>query len=314
MTRAIQYQHFGGPEVLEMTDVIDAAPRPHQVRVSTRAAGLNPVDWKVFSGMIGKDASHLPQGVGHDFSGVVSAIGSEVSNLVVGDAVFGTLWAAPGQSQVVGALSEQVVVSADEVLRKPEALGFTEAAALGIVALTASGALRTLALTSDDVLVVSAASGGVGSLAVQLATHRGVPVIGIASERNADYLRSLGAVPVSYGEGLASRICSVASRPVTKLLDCHGPEYVDLALSLGLAPKAIGTLVPSPEAIAKGVHVTGMRDAGPADLKEVADLVAGGVLKIQVAHVYPFDVESVRSAYTTLREGRVRGKLVVTIA
>ncbi|WP_314718794.1 NADP-dependent oxidoreductase [uncultured Actinomyces sp.] len=314
MTRAIQYQHFGGPEVLEMADVIDTAPGPHQVRVSTRAAGLNPVDWKVFSGMIGKDASHLPQGVGHDFSGVVSAIGSEVSNLAVGDAVFGTLWAAPGQSQVVGALSEQVVVSADEVLRKPEALGFTEAAVLGIVALTASGALRTLALTSDDVLVVSAASGGVGSLAVQLATHRGVPVIGIASERNADYLRSLGAVPVAYGAGLASRIRSVASRPVTKLLDCHGPEYVDLALSLGLAPEAIGTLVPSPEAIAKGVHVTGMRHAGPADLKEVADLVAGGVLKIQVAHVYPFDVESVRSAYTTLREGHVRGKLVVTIA
>ena len=77
MTRAIQYQHFGGPEVLEIADVIDAVPGPHQVRVSTRAAGLNPVDWKVFSGMIGKDASHLPQGVGHDFSGVVSAIGSE---------------------------------------------------------------------------------------------------------------------------------------------------------------------------------------------------------------------------------------------
>lgn len=225
MIRAIQYRRFGGPEVLEMADVAAPAPGNGEIRLAVKAAGLNPVDWKIFSGATGGDASTLPQGVGRDYSGLVEAVGEGVADFAVGDAVLGTVRGAPGVGMVSGSLAEALVVPADWAVRKPDALGFHEAAALGVAAQAASGALRTLELSEGDVIVVSGASGGVGSLAVQLAVRRGAAVIGIAGERNADYLRSLGAIPVAYGEGVESRVeaaalprspsCSIATAPST---------------------------------------------------------------------------------------------------
>jgi D-arabinose 1-dehydrogenase-like Zn-dependent alcohol dehydrogenase len=139
-------------------------------------------------------------------------------------------------------------------------------------------------------------------------------VIGIAGERNVDYLRSLGAIPVTHGEGVQSRVLAAAPKPVTKLLDCYGGEYVKLGFALGLHGRGIGTLVPSPSAIIKGAQFTGSRHAEPGDLQEVADLVADGTINVSIAHVYSFNVESVRDAYTELHKGHVRGKLVVNVA
>ena len=148
----------------------------------------------------------------------------------------------------------------------------------------------------------------------QLAVHRGATVIGIASEANAGYVRSLGAIPVAYREGLVDRVRAATPTPVTKLLDCYGSEYITLEFSLGLSRKAIGTLVPGPKAIFRGVHITGMRHAHPAsDLAEIASLVANGTITIDIAHEYPFDIDSVRAAYTQLMGGHVRGKLVVKL-
>ena len=127
-------------------------------------------------------------------------------------------------------------------------------------------------------------------------------------------MRSLGAIPVAYGEGLVDRVRAAAPTPVTKLLDCHGSEYVTLGFSLGLSRKAIGTLVPGPKALFRGVHITGMRHAHPSsDLAEIASLVADGTITIDIAHEYPFDIDSVRAAYTQLMAGHVRGKLVVKL-
>ena len=122
---------------------------------------------------------------------------------------------------------------------------------------------------------------------------------------------SLGAVAVAYGEGLEARVRAAAPSPVTKLLDCHGPEYVDLAVALGLAPEAIATIVPAQSSLDKGAQFTGGRDARPEDLGRAAALVADGTMKVTIARVYPFDADSVRQAYTELRGGHVRGKLVV---
>ena len=213
-----------------------------------------------------------------------------------------------------GALADGLVVAADAVVRKPDALDFIRAASLGVAVEAATGALRALDVTRGDVLVVSAASGGVGAMAVQLAVQRGAAVIGIAGEGSLDRIRSLGAVAVAYGEGMEARVRAAAPSPVSKLLDCRGPEYVDLALALGLAPDAIATIVPAPPSVAKGVRVTGSRDARPGDLRRAADLVADGVVTVTIARVRPFDAASVRAAYTELRGGHVHGKLVVEMS
>ena len=313
MVRAIEYRSFGGPEVLEMAEVPEPVPGPGQVRVAVRAAGLNPVDWKIVSGMMGGDGPRRPRGVGRDYAGVVDAVGEGVASVAVGDEVLGTVHAAPGSGSGAGTLAERLVVDAGDVVLKPAALSFAQAAALGVAVEAAAGALRALGVHDGDVLVVSAASGGVGSMAVQLAGRAGAAVIGIAGEDSLDRIRSLGAVAVAYGEDLEDRVRAAAPSPVTRLLDCHGPQYVDLALALGLAPEAIATIVPAPPSIAKGVRVTGSRDARPEDLRRAAALMADGTMTVTIARVYPFDVDSVRQAYTELRGGHVRGKLVVDL-
>ena len=312
--RAIEYRSYGGPEVLEMVEVPEPVPGAGEVRIAVKAAGLNPVDWKIFSGMMGDDASALPRGVGRDYAGVVDAVGEGVASVAVGDAVLGTARSAPGRGMDAGALADGLVVAADAVVRKPDALDFIRAASLGVAVEAATGALRALDVTRGDVLVVSAASGGVGAMAVQLAVQRGAAVIGIAGEGGLDRIRSLGAVAVAYGEGMEARVRAAAPSPVSKLLDCRGPEYVDLALALGLAPDAIATIVPAPPSVAKGVRVTGSRDARPGDLRRAADLVADGVVTVTIARVRPFDAASVRAAYTELRGGHVHGKLVVEMS
>lgn len=313
MVRAIEYRSFGGPEVLEMAEVPEPVPGPGQVRVAVRAAGLNPVDWKIVSGMMDGDGPRRPRGVGRDYAGVVDAVGEGVASVAVGDEALGTVHAAPGSGSGAGTLAERLVVDAGDVVLKPAALSFAQAAALGVAVEAAAGALRALGVHDGDVLVVSAASGGVGSMAVQLAGRAGAAVIGIAGEDSLDRIRSLGAVAVAYGEDLEDRVRAAAPSPVTRLLDCHGPQYVDLALALGLAPEAIATIVPAPPSIAKGVRVTGSRDARPEDLRRAAALVADGTMTVTIARVYPFDVDSVRQAYTELRGGHVRGKLVVDL-
>lgn len=312
--RAIEYRSYGGPEVLEMVEVPEPVPGAGEVRIAVKAAGLNHVNWKIFSGMMGDDASALPRGVGRDYAGVVDAVGEGVASVAVGDAVLGTARSAPGRGMDAGALADGLVVAADAVVRKPDALDFIRAASLGVAVEAATGALRALDVTRGDVLVVSAASGGVGAMAVQLAVQRGAAVIGIAGEGSLDRIRSLGAVAVAYGEGMEARVRAAAPSPVSKLLDCRGPEYVDLALALGLAPDAIATIVPAPPSVAKGVRVTGSRDARPGDLRRAADLVADGVVTVTIARVRPFDAASVRAAYTELRGGHVHGKLVVEMS
>lgn len=140
-------------------------------------------------------------------------------------------------------------------------------------------------------------------------------MIGIAGTRNAEYLRSLGAIPVTYGGNLTSRVRDAAPSPVTKLLDCYGGGYVQLGRDLGLTGRSIGTLVPSPAAILRGARFTGSRhSSGRGDLEEVAQLVADDAIKVEVAHAYSFTLEQVRAAYTELAMGHVRGKLVVDLS
>ena len=331
MSRAIEYRRFGEPEVLEEVERPAQAPGDGEIRIAVRAVGLNPLDFKTFEGDLRRlervqrlihprrwfegTSARFPRGVARDFAGVIDAVGAGVTDLAVGDAVLGTLRSAPGQADTRGALTTELVAPADDVVKKPNPLSFTQAACLGVASQTSRGAFRQLNLHSGDVVVISAAAGGVGSVATQLALSRGATVIGIASTHNTDYLRSLGAIPVTYGENLTSRVRDAAPSPVTKLFDCYGGGYVQLGRDLGLTGRSIGTLVPSPAAILKGAQFTGSRHSnGRGDLEEVAQLVADNAVKIEIAHTYSFTLEQVRAAYIKLATGHVRGKLVVNLS
>ena len=338
MARIIGYRRFGGVEVLEEGSVPLPAPGEGQVLVSVRAAGINPVDYKLFGGLtrplevlrtivhpgrwFARGADRPLRGVGQDFAGVVAAVGPSVTNVAVGDEVIGLLRAAPWQVREYGSLATQLVISADNVVPKPASVSFEVAGGLGVAAQTAMGAMRSVKTEAGDVIVVAAAAGGVGGLVTQLALARGATVIGIAGPSNADYLRSLGAIPVSYGEGLEQRIKDAAPSPVTAFIDCFGGYaplahslggYASLAHSLGVPGERVGTLVPTPAIALRRARFTGGRDGKIADIATVAGLIDRGTVSLTIAGTYPFDVEQVRAAYTQLMGGHVRGKIVITM-
>lgn len=327
MARIIGYRRFGGVEVLEEGSVPLPAPGEGQVLVSVRAAGINPVDYKLFGGLtrplevlrtivhpsrwFARGADRSLRGVGQDFAGVVAAVGPGVA-VAVGDEVIGLLRAAPWQVREYGSLATQLVISADNVVPKPASVSFEVAGGLGVAAQTAMGAMRSVKADAGDVIVVAAAAGGVGGLVTQLALARGATVIGIAGPSNADYLRSLGAIPVSYGEGLEQRIKDAVPSPVTAFIDCFG-GYAPLAHCLGVPGERVGTLVPTPAIALRRARFTGGRDGKIADIATVAGLIDRGTVSLTIAGTYPFDVEQVRAAYTQLMGGHVRGKIVITM-
>lgn len=314
--------------MLEEGEVSLPAPGEGQVLVKVRAAGINPVDYKLFGGLtrplevvrtivhparwFARGKERPLRGVGQDFAGVVTAVGPAVSSVGVGDEVIGLLRAAPWQARAYGSLATQLLVSAANVVPKPASVSFEAAGGLGVAAQTAMGALRRVRAEAGDVIVVAAAAGGVGGLVTQLAFARGATVIGIAGPSNADYLRSLGAIPVAYGEGLEQRIKDAAPSPVTAFIDCFG-GYSSLAHSLGVPGERVGSLVPTPAIALRRVRFTGGRDGKISDIATVAGLMERGTVSLTIARTYPFELEQVRAAYTQLMGGHARGKIVITM-
>jgi NADPH:quinone reductase-like Zn-dependent oxidoreductase len=198
MMKAARFSQFGGPEVLEIVDLPDPHPGPGQVRIAVRAAGVNPSDWKKRKGLMDPG---LPQAMGYEAAGVVDELGEGVADVTVGDRVFGF-------SAEEGTQAELAVLSWYAPI--PPSLGFAGAAALPAAIETATRALDQLGVGNGSTLLINGASGSVGSAAVQLAVVRGARVIGTASPASHEYLRSLGAEPVAYGEGLAGRVRALA--------------------------------------------------------------------------------------------------------
>ena len=225
MSRAVVFDAYGGPEVLRVVEVPAPEPGPGQIRVRVRAAGVNPIDAKVRGGRLdGRFPVAFPQTLGNEFAGVVDRLGAGVTGCRAGAEVFGFTSMA--------AYADHVLVGADQVAAKPADLPWVTAAALSAVGQTAYHALRILAVGRGETLLVHAAAGGVGTVAVQLARRLGATVIGTASEGNHDYLRSLGATPVTYGPGLAERVRGLAPGGVDAVLDCVGAGAVRASLDL----------------------------------------------------------------------------------
>jgi len=204
MTRIVAPVDFGGPEQLVVSEVPTPLPGPGEVRVAVRAIGVNPIDWKIYGGRIGRDRDALAN-IGFELAGVVDAVGEDVEGRAVGDEVIATQ--VPGN-----AYTDAAVVPAAGLIAKPEGLSWELAASVPVAGATAAHAVEAAGVGDGGTLLVHGAAGGVGGLVVQLARRRGARVIATASERNHEYLRSLGAEPVTYGEGLGDRVRALAPR------------------------------------------------------------------------------------------------------
>lgn len=301
--RAVQYDEFGGIDVLRVAEVPEPVPGPDEVLVKVAAAGINPGEAYVREGRYAQRwPSAFPSGQGSDLAGTVSALGPGVSSVTVGDEVFG--WTDARASQ-----AEYVAVPARQVMAKPAELAWEQAGALHVVGATAWAAVRAVDPQPGETVVVSAAAGGVGVLTVQLARRTGATVVGIASEANHDWLRAHGVVPVAHGDGLADRIRAVAPS-VDAFIDLFGDGYVDAALALGVPADRIDTIIDFAAVEEHGVKVDGNAvGARPEVLAELAALLANGELELPVAAAYP--LERVQDAYRELERRHTRGKIVL---
>ena len=305
MSRFVQFEEFGSRENLHVIDVQPPWPGPGEVRVRVMAVGLNAVDYKAFNG--GPAAAALgvsvPSGIGFDFSGFVDEVGAGVTRFAPGDAVFG--------SKPFEAAADFVIVSHDgQLVHKPSALTFEAAGALAVVGRTAMASVASLQLDESDTVLISAAAGGVGVLACQLAIRAGATVIGTAGEDNHDYLTGLGVIPVEYGDGLADRIREALpdGYTLTAVLDNHGQETIDAAFELEVPVERINTIVAFGPA-ARGASRVGGRHATNDDLAAIAELIAAGELVLPIDSIFP--IERVVEAYRRLETGHVRGKVIL---
>ena len=310
--RAVVFDGYGGPEVLRVADLPVPEPGPGQVRVRVRAAGVNPVDVKRRRGDFAAFAPAgppqatspqrpSPQRLGNEYAGTVDALGSEVTGLAVGAEVLGS---AAGD-----AYADFVVVPAADVVPRPPGAPVEVAGALPAVGQTAHTALAAIGVEPGDTVLVHAAAGGVGTVAVQLARLLGARVIGTASPANHEYVRGLGAIPVAYGPGLVDRIRELAPGGVDAALDLVGGEAIAASLALVADRRRIGTTVDARAAKEHGFQRVGGRST-PA-LVELVGLVASGGLVLPVDASYP--LESAPRAHARVEAGHVRGKLALTL-
>ncbi|WP_327009601.1 NADP-dependent oxidoreductase [Dactylosporangium sp. NBC_01737] len=307
--KALRYSEYGPSSVLHVVDVDEPQPGPGQVRIRVRAVGINPFDWKVRSGAFGDTTpSRLPVIPHGDVSGVIDAVGPAAPDAAaspgaaapqVGDEVFGL--AAGGGAAEFAVMKLWVA--------KPPGMPFEEAAGLPGVVEAAGRALALLGVEKGQTIVVNGAAGGVGIAATQLAVARGATVIGTASERNHDFLRSLGATPVTYGEGLADRVRAAAPQGVDLALDTAGRGAVADLITLTPAPADVVSIVDF-DAPKLGARVTdGSEGRAWQTLDEAADLYRQGRFTMPVERVFP--LSEAPAAHDLSQSGHVRGKVIL---
>jgi NADPH:quinone reductase-like Zn-dependent oxidoreductase len=302
--KAVRFDEYGGVDVLEVREVEDPFAGAGQVLVAVKAAGINPGEIAIREGYLHERwPASFPSGEGTDLAGVVQAVGEGVTAFAVGDEVLG--WTEERASH-----AELVVVPADQLTAKPASVPWEVAGSLFVAALAAYASVQAVAPQAGETVVVSAAAGGVGSVAVQLARRTGATVIGLAGEHNHDWLRRHDIVPVTYGDGQADRIREAANGAIDAFIDTFGGGYVDLAIELGVSPQRINTIIDYDAVQRLGVHAQGTHAIANATLlAELAGLVADGSLEIPLARTFALD--RVRDAYRELSERHSHGKIVL---
>ncbi|WP_329460070.1 NADP-dependent oxidoreductase [Streptomyces sp. NBC_01497] len=296
--KKVSFAEFGGPDVLQLID----AEEPHaglgQIRIAVRAAGVNPVDWRVREGQVlGAHPIELPSGVGLDAAGVVDEVGEDVEGIAVGDHVFG---------EGASTYAEFAVLSA--WAHMPEGLSFEEAAGYPSVVETALRILREVGVRPGQTLLVSGAAGGVGSAVLQIARDRGITVIGTAGAANQDYLRSLGALATTYDKGWVERVRQLGR--VDAALDLAGSGVIRELIELTGDPQKVISIADL-AAQELGVRFSGAAGSMPAALAEAADLISQGKFHIPIEKSYT--LAEAAAAHIDSRTGHTRGRRVLVI-
>ncbi|MFS0694912.1 NADP-dependent oxidoreductase [Streptomyces nitrosporeus] len=306
--KAISYSRYGSAGVLEYGERPDPKVGPDTVLVKVRAAAVNPVDWKAREGYLRSTLEAVfPVVPGWDVSGVVVQPGAAVDEFEVGDEVIGYV---REDFLSRGTFAEYVAAPVRTLARKPLSVGFEEAAGLPLAGLTAYQVLhKVLRIQPGERILVHAAAGGVGSLAVQLARHAGCRVVGTASPHNHDYVTGLGGEPVEYGDGLAGRLRALAPDGFDAAFDTVGGEALRVSADT-LAPGGRLASIADAEVFSYGGRYAFVRPDA-ADLAHLAGLAEQGIVSVRVARTFP--LEQAAEAYRLNEEGRARGKVVVTV-
>lgn len=299
--KAIEYNEYGGPDVLHIVDVQAPHAGPGEVRIRVRAAGVNPSDWKRREGQYRAfEDLHFPAGLGVEGAGIVDEVGRGVRDVKIGDMVFGF-----GENT----MAEQAVLS--RWAKKPDNLSFEVAAGLPVVSDTATRALDQVGVAEGQILLVSGAAGGVGTAIVQLARLRGIMVIGTASAAKHDYLRALGAVPTTYGEGLEQRVLELARGGVDAAIDVAGSGIIPELIRIVGDPAHVLSVADF-SAEQYGAKFSHGPPIDPARLlSEMAELCSAGSFMLHIDRTFPLD--RAKQAQEVSQSGRVTGKLVVCV-
>ena len=308
--KAIAFTRFGDADVMSWQELPDPLLGPDQVLVEVKAAGVNPVDFKIRAGYLqGLLPHHLPLIPGWDVAGVVRAVGIGVQDWKPGDEIL-----AYGRKDHVqfGTYAELVALPDRMIARKPSNVDFVTAAALPLAGLTALQALKAVGTGTGDVVLVHAAAGGVGHLQVQIARELGAArVLGTASPRNHEFVRSLGAEPVAYGDALVDVVAELVGGDglVDAVIDNVGGLAFDQSLQLVRDRARMTSIVDGPRALEHGVINTWARPNGE-QTQWLVDRVAAGSIRVEVQQTFPL-TEAVK-AHKLLEGGHVRGKVVLT--
>ena len=299
--KAVRFDSYGGTDVLRVVDVPVPEPTQGEVLVKVRAASINPGEAKIREGLFhARWPATFPSGEGSDLAGVVTKIGIGAEGVKATDEVIGF-------TDRRASHAEYVVVEARNLTRKPANVSWEVAGSLAVAGSTAYASVRAVSLKPGDVVAVSGAAGGVGSIAVQLARRAGARVIGIAGPFNHEWLTAHGIKPMAYGDSLAHQL---REAKIDAFIDTHGSGYVKLAIELGVPLDRINTIIDFAAAREYGVKAEGSASAkNAAVLTELAGLVASGQLELPIEATYR--LTEVRTAFKQLEQGHTRGKIVL---
>jgi NADPH:quinone reductase-like Zn-dependent oxidoreductase len=304
MPRAIRFDKYGHRDVLYVAEVEMPVPATDEVVVEVRAAAINPGEVSIREGYLhDRFPASFPSGEGTDLTGVISAVGEGVTGWEAGDEVLGWSWRRSSHA-------EYVAVPAEQLVAKPTGLSWEVAGSLNVAGCTAWAAVNATQAGPGDVVAVSAAAGGVGVFTVQLLALKGARVLAIASEPHHEWLRAHQADPVAYGDDLAERLRATVPGGITAFIDLFGPQYVDLAVELGVAPERIDTIISWQRAAEIGAKTEGSAEGTSTKvMAELARLADGGQLDIPIAATYP--LSAVQDAFAELEQRHTRGKIVL---
>lgn len=305
--KAVFYEQYGDPDVLQYGDQPEPKVGPDSVLVDVRAASVNPVDWKITAGYL--DAAlptYFPVIPGWDVAGIVVQPGPSVTEFQAGDEVIGYVRM---DTVGLGTFAEKVAAPVRALARKPSNVSWAEAATMPLAGLTAYQSLVAVGVQEGDTVLVHNGAGGVGTYAIQIAKAWGARVLATASEKNHDFLRSLGAEPLTYGDGLADRLAEAAPEGLDAVVDFVGGEDWVASLAHLKTPERIASVADA-AVKEKGGRYIFVRP-NPSDLLALTELVEAGSVKPVLAEAFP--LERAADAFRSSIGGHVRGKIAVTV-